>query len=745
MKLFSFLDRKKQFAILALILVLGAVEFATSFFSDSSPGVNSSSAQVVAVVQTVKTDVRQKPVEESTWYRAEPKAEVVRGDAIYSGRESHSLVRMNSGGLLELGEETLVIFDDVDGVTIPDVTRGQVKLKINGPIKIAISGEMTEFVGAQSELLLNASDRAGQVRVVKGEASISTHGVKKTLVTGESLELAAPKARPKITAPTEAAVSESVSKRRKLASIEAVPVVRAPDVEAPAPIVVSQDEATEIPSPVATEVVAPSEPVAEPVAMVAPEPAPPVVVKEALSAKDRDLKIQRVMLVQEVYKRQGARSLVPRVGLKTLKVPVALEWNGAAPDDNLKVQVSKDADFSNPWYQQETSGRNLVVSEWKPGKNYWRVSRDGQTWSETASVTVKPTVSVSQAPTVAAFKNRIPASTDVKLRFADSGLAKPRGWVLQGSQSLEFLPKKTKTVFVTGERVDIPLKRAGKYYFRVRSVGTHGEISTYSPSISVEATKPVAVPVPVRVAKQPEIKKTASKKRQVAAVEEKLEEPAPETLASTSKSKVPKTESSDKDLTRHWKLGIEGGELARFSSEQVDAKTDPASVHVARLRLGYADSKNSASLAYMTKFGSSNSEGDAQTNRQFELRYTRWWQTSWAPLRVGWAGGFDSYRNGQGTARYSKGYDYLKTGLDVDIAFANRWKTGGNAYVGAWTDSNRVYEFGGFVSYDLTKELAFGVGYRLSLFDITSQAASPVQLPYREASGEAYSSLQFSF
>jgi hypothetical protein len=162
------------------------------------------------------------------------------------------------------------------------------------------------------------------------------------------------------------------------------------------------------------------------------------------------------------------------------------------------------------------------------------------------------------------------------------------------------------------------------------------------------------------------------------------------------------------------------------------------------LRGGFTDGKNSVAAGYRGQFGASNGEGSAQSSSRFDASYTRWWQTSWQPLRLGWLGGFDSYRN-SGSSRFSKGYDVAKTGLDVGISFADKWKGGGNLLLAGWTDSNRVYELGGFVSYDFSREIAFGLGYRLSLFEAGTAESAPVALPYREAIGEAYSSLQFSF
>lgn len=773
--------QNKLFVIVVIGICMGVIEFTTHFFSNIPAKMSGGLAnQVVAVVQTVQTDVRQKPVEEAGWYRAEPLTEVMRGDAIYSGRQSRSQVKMKSGGILELGEETLVIFDDVDGVTIPDVSRGQVKLKVSGQMKIAISGEVTEFTGAQSELLLNADGTTRNIRVVKGQTSVARKGVvAKSLSTGETLDLPASQAAPpRIAIPkadeliTTAKISDKrnvVESKKPIKPVEFAPAPIEKPIETP-PAPASVTNVMDAP-PAAAPVMegpeiatTPALPPVAPVVETAPMMPEPVVAKEALAVQEPEVKIDRIMKVQEVYDRKGDRALVPRTGMKFLKVPVALSWQGSAPDDKVFVQVAKDKAFAKPWVEKETAGHNIVIDSWKPGRNFWRVSRDKQSWSEPGEVLVKPTVALAQVPTVTAFKSQVPLhpkgkgpEAEAKLRFHDSGLSKPRGWVLQGSSTSAFEPKKTKTVYVKEPRVDIPLKREGKYFFRIRSVAAAGEISSFSAPVVVKAVKSSAAPMEImpRLAKQERQEKQT---RDLAAIDEQKDfkqdefkpqdygkddlAPRQETAKTTSKVE---TAVEARDLRpRPWSVTLEGGETALVSSDQLSDSSAPASTHIAALRLRHNDGRNSGSIAYRTKWGGANAEGNAQSNTRLELRYTRWWQTRWAPIRLGWAGGFDSYRNPTAT-RYSKGYDAAKTGLDVAIKLSDRWKTGGDILVGTWFDSNRVYEFGGFLSYDVTEALAFGVGYRLSLFDAATLESAPLALPYREAMGEAYSSLQFSF
>ncbi len=777
--------KNKIFAIFVLLICFGAIEFSTGFFSQM-PGMIAaeSGGQVVAVVQTVATDVRQKPVEEESWYQAEPQSDVIRGDAIYSGKQSHAQVRMQSGGILELGEETLVIFDDVDGVTIPDVARGKVKIKVSGNMKIAISGEVTEFSGSQSELELSASGGQGSVRTLKGKIAVTRRGASvRNLVTGQEMDISAPpgSAPPKIKIPKAGELNSEVrlsKKRQTIAKMiknvlpaEPAPVaVTEPEVARPQPAVqpIGEKSTEALPETVQADPMsepelqpepileAVTEPLPRPevpplgegpeIAMAIPAPPEPTRAIEALSIQEPTIKIDRIMKVQEVYQRRGKRALVSRVGMKTLKVPVALAWNGAKPGDKVFVQIAKEKNFSKPWAEREASGRNTVIQEWKPGRSFWRISRDRQTWSDAGEVFIKPTIAVAQNPSIVAFKKNVfvlpkgkGPEAQAKLRFQDGGLSKARGWVLQGSETLAFAAQKTRTVYVTEPRIDIPLAKAGKYFFRVRSVASGGEISSFSSPVQVTAVKAVAPPVRIRV--------IANIDEQKSEVSDELKDDfagqQSEVARQTSKARSVIREEPVRRY-RPWSITLEGGATALVSSEQLATSVEPASVHVLGLRGGYNDGRNSISGAYHSKFGASNAQGSAQSNSRLDGRYTRWWQTKWSWLKLGWAGGLSTYNNSS-SPNFSKGYTVAKTGLNVAMSLGDKWKTGGDALIGTWTDANQLYEFGGYLSYDFTTELAFGVGYRVSLFEAGTQSSAPIGLPYREAMGEAYSSLKYAF
>lgn len=787
-----------------------------------------SSGEVVATVKKLANDVRQKPVEEEAWYRAESGGEIVRGDAIYSGSLSSTEVQMKSGGILDLGEETLVVFDDVDGVTVPDVTRGKVKLQVRGDMRIALSGVMTDFSGVDSELLVVVDDtNRAAVQSVRGQVKVG----RREIQSGQRVELApnatgARQLRVQIPKVSDPIADMTLTARRK-------------NPDAPAPKLIAKPKPTAAPTPEPTPVVIatppppPPEPIATPVAIATPPPtaAPtPEELKVAKNAAEYD----RPLKVNEVYARKGKHGLVEKPAIKSLKQKVNLEWKGAKAEEPVVVQVAKNADFTEDVVETKATGTSAIIEQWAPGVSHWRVSRDRTNWSPPAQVAVKPILSPKADPKIVVEESKLTMGKKpvaAKLKFEDRGTKKPSGWVLQGSKTAEFAPEKTKTVWVPSAKTDVPLTKAGGYFFRVRSVARDGVVSRFSEPVSIdvrEATAPMIKPIAKPVERNPNVPILASndyeatvgddvrvewakdaqakafevsiqgndgrilrtqtttntsmklnsknpgqyklvvrsvtetgrksepadariaikpkETRQVAAVEEKKVEERP-VARETTKQKSKREE--DKGGSRPWYVALEGGEAGMISTEQIETAGEPAAMHMIGLNVGTDDGRNSARFGYRMKLAGANSAGETEENTKMELRYTRWFIPKWnpfrGPLKLGAIGAYESKTSAR-SVFYAQSYQMLKMGLGVDIGFGEKWHTGGDVFYGRWTDANQLFELNGFLAYDIARDLLLGVGYRLSIFEAGTDSSAPSGLlPYREAVGEGYSNLRFSF
>ncbi|MDX9730418.1 MAG: hypothetical protein RBT63_01485, partial [Bdellovibrionales bacterium] len=302
---------------------------------------------------------------------------------------------------------------------------------------------------------------------------------------------------------------------------------------------------------------------------------------------------------------------------------------------------------------------------------------------------------------------------------------------------------------------------------RVRSVAANGEISQFSKPVSVVVYKPKAIPkapvqVPLRLAAPP----PPVPPRTVAAVETQkiIEEPPPpiEEPPVIEKAVQPepmRTESSRirqssrpirakiADRVRPWSATVEGGAFALLSTEHNYMGESGTGVGMFGVQLGYAKRANTARLGYRTQAFGIMGFADGQSISIMDAQYTYWWkltQRSRNRVRLGLLGSY--YRAASsGNERIIDTHQSLRTGFGLDVGLGRRWSLLGEVMVGTWFDNSGTYAMNGFVSYDLSDSIGLGLGYRLNLYDLGDDATTWSSQTYREAVGEAYSSLKFSF
>ncbi|MDX9730284.1 MAG: hypothetical protein RBT63_00800, partial [Bdellovibrionales bacterium] len=485
--------KRKLIAVLTVsaVMIFLAMDFftlriVTGFLFSKPVAQTEDPLNVVAVIREREQDVRQKPMEEEEWYIAEREADVVLGDAVYSGSQSSAEVQMVAGGTIVLGEETLVVFDSFDGVTVPDVARGQVRLQLNGQMRVAISGEMTEFMGSQSELLVDVADgAASKVQVVAGSVEVSVGsklgskgqpgatGQRQTLSVGEETLIPKSEVSPQRAARIQSALMPPVGKAISSEKLSARRAGRAKTM-APAPLA---EKAAELPP-----VNVPVEPTLDPVPPVAeamveanndvvPEIHPETleqetVVQEALpeapeafEVAQKEVYQARILKLEEAYQKVKGNTYTPRSGVRTIEEPIRLAWTGVKPEEKVRVQISRSPSFENSWYNELVSGSEVVVGKWRAGKNHWRVARiqegaeDATQWSDAGVVTVDPMVDRAVSPVVTVPQGRIPlvrssgkkgavSVAKARLRFDLAGGQKnAAGWLVQGATDQTFSKK----------------------------------------------------------------------------------------------------------------------------------------------------------------------------------------------------------------------------------------------------------------------------------------------------------------
>ena len=696
-------------AIACLAALLVSVEFYLGFKNTTLNIPLLSEPAGVAKIMSISGDGRYQPSEEQNWYEAKVASDVFQGDAVYSGKSTDIEVEMKSGGQLALGEETLVIFDSIDGVTIPDLARGNIRLRISGELKISVSGEVSQIsagAGGESEVLLSVdSSSKGQIQVLSGRPKIKApKQIAKFVEAGSKIEFK--------------------TKEFRRASVKQISLPK--DVTPLPQRVPEKNIATAINSP-------------------EPEPtAPPEPVFENPMPTELQTLVSYTLTKSDLYESTKGPRLKPKKLLKVIESPGVLRWTGGNGTKTY-IQVTSaekngTPDFEASWLSEVATGQDFLVPKWQARKNTWRVSMDGRNWSTPATVNVAVRLSVGREPTLFIENTEVRMPNAVtRMRLGDGSGRKMSGWIIEGGRDRSF--KKSVSVWATEPNLIVPLKSLGAYFFRVRSVDEQGEISANSEIQTVLVLNEMPKPVPIKIVKKPPVEEAV---REIATEETPIEK-APAT--SVSEASVP-TDVRPFKKAGPWSVSLLGGIGAVVSGLQVESGLTPPVLQVLGLGAEYFDGRYDLKADYRSRIGVSGGSGSAPSVSRFSLNGGYWWNLGWrpfrVPIRVGLLLGYENYQNVEST-EFTPFYEVAKSGFGLNFDVTERLQTGGTVLYGKWLNSNSLTQVDGYVAYSFLENLNLGIGYRVGLFEAGTPTSSPNGLPYREATGEAYSQLKFSF
>lgn len=721
-------------------------------------------ATAIAVVVQTTADVRQKPEALDEWFRAEPEGDVVTGDAIYSGSDSSAEIKMKSGAEISLQDEVLVIFDGENQISIPDEARGMIRLQLEPGSKLSFSGQVS--ANSSGDGIVSAANGMAVVKVQRGTARISEkNGGFRKFERGQSLEL-------KIKASEAKNLSESVSSKSlsKSRGQSVATLAKIPQQPVPAEALVKP-----APPPVATPVAVPAE---MPVQKQMDQPVvalPPILEKT-------DYAYKHTWLLRERYQRKGKQSLEVRSLPRGTRARISLSWQDSTsrlPGQDAYIQVSNSVDFSKPWLEAISKSATLDHGFWPLGESYWRVSYDKINWSPPGKVLLSADFDLKRRPTISSrysvltLPHKKPSKRNAKRQKTASGQPvaldllfgdasgqqdSPVAWVLQATESENFLPQLTKTILVPNKKITIPLKRIGRYFFRVQTVSKQGKLSAFSATktIAVVAPKPrKPEPVILRIAeteqvvKEPEVRQIAAIEKQAVTAEGALQREAK--IKTVLESRDERYYTGRK---RNWHIGFEAGLFAAAidggSSAAGSSGDSPPAGPIVGFNGGYDNGRHSARVSFRkeTAINRPQVSGDDLAASRFDVRYENWLNYSTSifkrPMRYGLLGGYSHYRVPR-SAVVTQPFDLMKLGLAIEFEVLESWRTGGDFIVGKWIDSNQTFEANGFLNYDYSKVFGIGLGYRLNMYEAGPSSDAGLGIPYRGIVGEAYSGFRYSF
>lgn len=783
--------RAKETQFVIAFLVLASVVLYLFQQNSISPHGNSElSNRPIGIVNLAEVDIRQRPAEEDDWFRAETGGDVIAGDAVYSGVRSRAVVRLINGAEVNLADEVLVIFQDLDRILVSDGSRGTVQLKLNGAMRVSFSGKLTEFQGENTELVFRLSENESapvQLEVVTGRARVVSSRGAKDLAAGqkESIEKGSERSAANLLQALRlaSAPSSSISKVRLSGSGDNITSPRSSFSDAqPAMDQKSGEDPTTpiMPSPAVEAEQAPPPAAAEVQKTVAiPTPIP------------QDESHFHVYRVSEIYQKIGPSRLIPKAAPHFARAKLKLGIAKSDPPQSdsgdaprpVYFQISKSEDFSKLWVEAIGDSDGIVHAAWPLGESFWRASYDRMNWSNPVRINLTAGLDRSRLPMIQLKSSTleldpVPSKrakarqpeVKAKLRFSEkSEKARSIAWILHASASSDFPPEKTKSLILPKPMVDVPIKKSGRYFFRVQSVDARGAVSAFSPVAELRvrpAIRPQTAPsVPLRLAE--DVRTQELKSREIAAIEEskkfeeaRLKEQRAEearrraeeraTAIRLEKERVDKMMEKLLKRERHYYVGLEGGIMGSFFDESQSASTGPTSSQLLGIKAGFDSGRSAIRMDVRQDPTSpkSNLSGSDVGASRFDIRYESWYRFEEnifnRPMRYGFLGGYSHYRIRRSN-EVTQPFDLMKFGLALEIEIWNRWRTGGDFVFGKWIDSNQTFEVNGFMNYSFTNYFDLGVGYRMNMYDGGTQSDAGLGVPYRGIVGEAYSGFRYSF
>jgi hypothetical protein len=165
-------------AIVGFLLTFYVLFFDPSFFGllGQSGGKNGIKIGKIAFAG----ETARKKIEGSfSWDYVKAGTPVLLGDSLFTGKSPQTRVLLQEKNSLDLGSNTLIRFIEIDGVHMPELKQGNINLKIEGSLKVAIQGQITEIKGSNAQVQLYIEKgKKPQVRLLEGEAKVFTEDKK---------------------------------------------------------------------------------------------------------------------------------------------------------------------------------------------------------------------------------------------------------------------------------------------------------------------------------------------------------------------------------------------------------------------------------------------------------------------------------------------------------------------------------------------------------------------------------------
>mgnify|MGYP001294735699 CR=1 FL=1 len=699
---------KTIIGICLIVALLGMTLIFNDDLSDKifGPIGEKSSQPLLGRISYLERDARHKHAKSFAWGKARKKQGVHLGDSVFTGEASSAQVVLDKGPKVNLGENSLVTFNMINEQQLTNFVHGNFRFDVDGSITIGIQNKVTTIKGNKSEVqvYLNEQKRP-QLRVLKGEISVSENGAPAKIVKSQGVVL-----------------------------------LQGPQQPAPIRQTASREEAALHPT---------------------------------LTAYPGENVIAYTRRLYDVYEMNGSGGVKRRISPPSrLSLPRVFQWKTNKGDQVLMGgqvygKISPNSSFDGDVISFQSNQSSFSAQEVFSGENYWRISLDGKSWSNTFNFKVESQDLDANIQISREHQNSLVLSTEaVRTSLAFQPSQTMRGFILESSTTPDFPDEATHAHWLSKSFVDLSFKTAGRYYYRVRGVNAATELTP--PSETEEIV--VEPPPPRRLAgisvTRPEIKSVIKDKPSLARVKSTahpdkskitpsqtpiaLKKPEPPrrqpTSVSTSSLQAPQVEQGP--INQGYsssKLELETGAFTVYSPDESDVGRKNPMALIVGLRSHHWFGRSGVETALRVKAANGNQTAEGINPLQLEARYLYKLNPDALGRTQFYAlGGLEMYRN-IGRGYFAQKYDLAKIGLSLDLPVRRRWDMGGEVLYGISADSSSKYEIAGRVNYYLQKDWSFGVGYRLHHFKAGSEKSAPLEFPYKETYGEGYSVLQWHY
>ncbi|MAV90267.1 MAG: hypothetical protein CL676_02525 [Bdellovibrionaceae bacterium] len=130
------------------------------------------SKPLMGVISYKLNDIRHKSSSSMTWINARKKQNIRLGDSVFTGEDSQSQVVLKEGGEVNMGQNSLVVFNKSQ---LMDLGFGNFGFSVDGDVTISIRGEVTKIKGKNSKIqfiIPKNKNEKPQVRLLSGQATL---------------------------------------------------------------------------------------------------------------------------------------------------------------------------------------------------------------------------------------------------------------------------------------------------------------------------------------------------------------------------------------------------------------------------------------------------------------------------------------------------------------------------------------------------------------------------------------------